>query len=177
MKTNQRDRQQNRGRRDGGFSLIEVTMALGITAMVLVPLLAILPHSMKNMREAIDVSVSSRILEEIASEAQLMKFDDLDKLETENGGIRHYDVQGNDVTNEGGSDIVYSARIEVPNSTATGGVELPQSSLKTDNYARRIRIDVAVTRGADFDFDDPDNYRDMQSFVTIVSKLRDDLDL
>lgn len=162
----------------GGFSLIEVTMALGITAMVLVPLLALLPHSMKNMREAIDVSISSRILEEIASEAQLMAFDDLDKLDNREGGMRGYDVGGNALDSSSDEDVVYTARIDVEDATGrNSAVRLPRSTLETSRYARRISIDVAVTRGLQFDFDDPENFRSMQSMVTIVSKMRDDLDV
>ena len=44
-----------------GFSLIEVTISIAITAVALVALMGMLPAGMKTMREATDRAVETRI--------------------------------------------------------------------------------------------------------------------
>ena len=54
-----------------GFSLVEVTVAMGIVATVLVALLALLPYGMDSIREAKSTQVQARIANEIISELQV----------------------------------------------------------------------------------------------------------
>jgi|GEM_PF-1706251 len=162
-----------------GFSLIEVTISLGIVASVLIPVVALLPYSMSSMREAIDISSSSRIIERIVSDAQLTDYDDLDDLD---GEIRYFDDQSNDITDNYDTDAkirhLYTARIRVPTvNNSLGGVTLPTRGTSGNSireFTRRLFIDVATTRGdTSFEFDSAENKKRLESFVTFVSKTKD----
>jgi hypothetical protein len=43
-------------------------------------------------------------------------------------------------------------------------------------WARRLVDEVAVTRGIDFNFDDPENFDRIESFSTTVARLKDTSD-
>ena len=71
-----------------GFSLIEVTIALGITAIALVSLMGMLPKGMETLRRAADKAIEGRIHQQILGELQLTPW------ETPNGGdipVREFD--------------------------------------------------------------------------------------
>ena len=52
-----------------GFSLIEVVMALGIFAFVIIPVIGLVSGGMKNLRQSMDDTVRAGIAKEIAGEA------------------------------------------------------------------------------------------------------------
>ena len=157
-----------------GFSLIEVTIALGIVAAVLVPLMAMLPESVRTMREATDLTTSSRILEEVMNEAQMTDYSDLRSFA---GRERYYDEQGNDITNnysEYEELHHYTARIRISGQGGVDQTELPGDQGLTRTEASTVKVDVAVTRGdKGFNFDDERNRRNIESFVGVVADLSD----
>ncbi|MFK5921179.1 MAG: Verru_Chthon cassette protein B [Verrucomicrobiota bacterium] len=121
------------GRR-AGFSLIEVTVSIAITAVALVSLMGMLPAGMKTMREASDRAIETRIHQQILSELQLAKWTSRFQFDYRSGspGVRFYDDQGIQIYKSGpnalpgeefGLNHVYTARINVPNR----GQALPQS--------------------------------------------------
>ncbi len=61
-----------------GFSLIEVTIALAITAVALVSLMGMIPQGLSTMREAADQAIEARIHQQILGEIQLTPFSDSD---------------------------------------------------------------------------------------------------
>lgn len=103
-----------------GFSLIEVTIALGITAIALVSLMGMLPKGMETLRRAADKAIEGRIHQQILGELQLTPW------EAPTGGdilvrefdqqIRYYDDQGIELleNQKGETEHVYTARIHVP---------------------------------------------------------------
>ncbi len=102
-----------------GFSLIEVTISIAITAVALVALMGMLPAGMKTMREATDRAVETRIHQQILGEVMLADWDDQTRLQNLfHDKIRYYDDQGIEL--EAGMDDfdfshVYTARIQIPN--------------------------------------------------------------
>lgn len=64
-------------KRSPGFSLVEVTMALGVISFALVALVGMLPVGMSNFRQAIDNQTQAEIVQQVASEVQVMSFRDL----------------------------------------------------------------------------------------------------
>jgi uncharacterized protein (TIGR02598 family) len=71
-----------RGLRDpkfrvGGFSLVEVSVAIGIVAFAFVALFALLPQGASTFRKTIEVGVSSQIAQKVISDLQQMEFDEL----------------------------------------------------------------------------------------------------
>ena len=158
-----------------GFSLIEVTIALGIVAAVLVPLMAMLPESVRTMREATDLTTSSRILEEIMNEAQMTDYTDLSSFANRE---RYYDEQGNDITNNYSQYAElhhYTARIQISGQGGIDAAQIPGDQGLIATEASTVKVDVAVTRGdKGFSFDDDDNRRNIVSFVGIVADLTEE---
>ncbi len=62
------------------FSLVEITLALGIISFALVSVMALMPLGMKNLRSAIDTTVSAQITQSLVAETQQAKFSELRDL-------------------------------------------------------------------------------------------------
>ena len=60
------------------FSLVEVTLALGLTSFALVAVLGLMPIGFTSMREAVDSTVESQITREIRAKAQQTLFVNLE---------------------------------------------------------------------------------------------------
>lgn len=63
--------------RQGGFSLVEITIATGIAAFGLITLLGLLPSGMTTFRDAMNVTVSSQIAQRLIKEAVQTDYDTL----------------------------------------------------------------------------------------------------
>jgi uncharacterized protein (TIGR02598 family) len=119
-----------------GFSLIEVTISIAITAVALVALMGMLPAGMKTMREATDRAVETRIHQQVLGEIQLAEWENRFKFDYRAPGgsaVHFYDDQGIEIFNTGpdalsGEDFafkhVYTARVSVPKEKAD---KLPKS--------------------------------------------------
>jgi uncharacterized protein (TIGR02598 family) len=62
-----------------GFSLVEITLALGVLSFALIPLFSLLPLGMQVFREAIDTTVRTQIVQTITNLAEQTNFSDLSK--------------------------------------------------------------------------------------------------
>jgi len=118
-----------------GFSLIEVTISIAITAVALVALMGMLPAGMKTMREATDRAVETRIHQQVLGEIQLAEWDNRFKFDYRapgGDGVHFYDDQGIEIES-GDPDFdfkhVYTARVSVPKQ----GDKLP-ASINGDTY-------------------------------------------
>jgi uncharacterized protein (TIGR02598 family) len=87
----------------GGFSLVEVALALGVVAFAVVSLLALLPAGLTSFRTSINTSVGSQIFQRVVSDAEQADFDALLAQATAAGTsfsvfpIRYFDEAGNEV--------------------------------------------------------------------------------
>ena len=131
-------------RHSSAFTLIEVTIALGICATVMMALLGLLPMSLDQMRDARNMTAVARISEDIINDVQLMAWADMELL---NGEKREYDDQGTrirSITVDRGQNI-YTAEVEVE----LEGIYVPGESETPNDYAKRITIYIGPARGAD----------------------------
>lgn len=58
-----------------GFSLVEITMALGIISVAFVALMGVLPTGLKSFRDSIDRSVTAQIVQRLVNEARQTDFE------------------------------------------------------------------------------------------------------
>jgi uncharacterized protein (TIGR02598 family) len=93
-----------------GFSLVEVTLAIGVIAFAFVALLGLLPVGLRTFHTAMDTSVGSQIAQRVAGELQetdyftLLKScsPDLSKFQDDDGQVgslprRFFDDQGSEI--------------------------------------------------------------------------------
>lgn len=60
-----------------GFSLVEVSAALGIVAVAMLSIVALLPHGLGTFREAMDTSVCAQIAQRVFSDMEQADFETL----------------------------------------------------------------------------------------------------
>ena len=154
-------------KRQGGFSLVEVTLAIGITAVALVSLMGMLPRGIKNLQRASDKAVMGRIHQQIMGEIQLTSWEvptggasagKQAPIEDFDGMIKYYDDQGIELsrpsTEEEKFRHVYTARINlpkpgesVPTSVGKGnysGASLPGDggTSSKDRFLRLVLVEI-----------------------------------
>lgn len=106
------------GLRDlGGFTLIEITIAITIASLALVGLLGMVPQGLRTMKMASDLAIEARIHQQIMSE---LTQTDWDKRHDYHNEVVFFDDQGIQVTerqNQADPELyplVYTVRILVP---------------------------------------------------------------
>ena len=150
-----------------GFSLVEVVIALGIVATVMVALLALLPLGMDALRESADLTVQSRIAQDLIGDIQQADWDSLDRYRNE---LRYYDGEGTTLETAGSGQRLYSAKIEFPDTP----INLP--GLAQNRYTRKVVIKVAFTppgqEQVDWNVvdDKKKRYREYPTVVTNLTK-------
>lgn len=82
--------------RAAGFTLVEVALSIGLVAFALVGILGLMPIGLSNFREAMDASVSSMIVQKIASEVQQADAQTL--VAGSSFAVRYFDDQGSPVS-------------------------------------------------------------------------------
>ena len=100
----------------GGFSLVEVVMAIGILSFAMVPLVGMLPTGLNTFRNSIDRSVSTQIAQRIISEARQTGFTNLSSLQ-----VNRYFTDEGDATTETSPNRIYVARTDVITQVAVPG--------------------------------------------------------
>jgi len=69
--------------RQGGFSLVEVTIAVGLFAFVMLPIIGLMSTGLGTMRRAMDDTVLAGIAREIVAEAQRENWNNLARFDGE----------------------------------------------------------------------------------------------
>lgn len=123
--------------RRSGFTLIEVTISLGIVAFVMVSLVGLLPAGLSNFRTAMSQTIESQIVQGLSEEIALTDFANLAALE---GKQFTYDNSGVS-TRTGDPATIYTATVtlEALDSLSSYPVRL-QTSSRNEAYNVRIRI-------------------------------------
>lgn len=98
-----------------GFSLVEVTVAIGIVSFSVIGISGLLLTGGKTFHQALDISVSTQITDRIMNEAQQTDFQDL--INSTNPPTRFFDDQGNELSSAVGA--IYQARTLITPSTST----------------------------------------------------------
>lgn len=107
-----------------GFSLVEVTLALGIVAFALIPLLALVPMGLTAAQSAIQQTAQTHIVQKIASDLSMLSFDDIDTYVVQPAT---FDADGRPT--DVATDVIYRATMTrkdavFPGSTALSDVEM-----------------------------------------------------
>ena len=133
---------QLKTRYSSAFTLIEVTIAWGICATVMMALLGLLPMSLDQMRDSRNMTAVARISEDIINDVQLMDWEDMELL---NGETRDYDDQGTRIraVTVDRNQRIYTAEVEVE----LEGIFIPGESETRNDYAKRITIYIGPSRG------------------------------
>lgn len=150
-----------------GFSLPEVTLALGIAAFGITTLLGLLPHGLNNIRKAGDVAVSSRITQQILGRL------DQSQATTVNAKQRFYFnayAMPVDPAGRKKDDIAYVAEV----APLVSDLRLPgvKDSSQNDAFLRRVTVKLKQTPAADYVFDDanPSSYKLVSYVVAKTGK-------
>jgi len=104
-------------RRKGGFSLVEVVIAMGIIAFALVPMLGLVPMGLVTSRQAIDTTIEAQIVQQMTGQAQQTDFSSLGTMASTT--VTWFDANGNVTT---AANAIYKASFSAPaNTTLPGG--------------------------------------------------------
>lgn len=152
--------------RAAGFSLVEVTLALGITAVALVSLMGMLPQGLKTLQRANDQAVMGRIHQQILGEIQLTPWESKgggpSPLESFHRTVRFYDDQGIEIPESEKGDLghVYTARVTLPRSGQAlpqsvgggshSGVSVPGESSASSELARLVLVEITSSADPSF---------------------------
>lgn len=142
-----------------GFSLIEVTLALGIISFVLVSLLGLLPTGLSSFRDSMRATVSAQVSQRLIAEVRQADFLG---LTAGTQPERYYSVEGIEVAAK--ADAVTSARVTVQDNAVLPGSAGASSNLKL------IRVEIAPNPGGQVA--DPFSGTDVKSFVAYVAKMQ-----
>lgn len=142
-----------------GFTLVEVTLAVGITGLGLIALLGLMPQGLNMARESGNIMVELRIVQQLAGELrgtdwkQLVQYGTLDNT----SGNRCYDDQAIEVKSEdptNGTRISYVARVDFSSfAPRVPGATDDETSL------RRVKIHVANVVNPGFTFSEDESHR------------------
>ena len=161
-----------------GFSLVEVTLALGITAFGLVALMGMLPKSLSTLQEAGQISAQTRIAQQLIGDVMLNDWKKLDTVypaAKAAGEIKYFDDQSIEIKTDDpdfSRDLIYIARLRLP-AAATDGVKLPGAgNFSTD--LRRIIVDIIQSNDTQFtaaNFDDDKMQSKVRTFSSIITNM------
>lgn len=134
-----------------GFSLVEVTLAIGIVAFAFIALFGMVPTGLNVFRGAIDTSIGSQIVQQVTDFAQQTDYTEL--IKQQKLDRTYYDEQGTLLTNSDGTPItakddprsIYTVEVIVKAQTAVPALK-PQASDLTKNVATLI-IQIAKNPG------------------------------
>lgn len=99
------------------FTLVEVTMALGIASFAILSMLGIMVVGLNTMRGAIDTTVQAQIVQQVVGSLKQANFSTL----STNAWSWKYDDRGVVVKTDDAK--VYSASVQVANATLSGGTQ------------------------------------------------------
>lgn len=123
-----------------GFSLVEITLALGIMAFAFVSIFGLLPIGMKTFRRAMDSSVGAQIAQRVIGDLQQTDFTELVKYDpslpsTGTNGLkatRYFDDQGTELLAASVASAIYHVTSRVTPAIAvpqTGAAPAPNANL------------------------------------------------
>ena len=134
----------------GGFTLVEVTLALGIISFAFVAMFGLLPVGLNVSRQAIDTTIEAQIVQKLTSQALQTDFSQINKLST--AAPYFFDSDGKNATQ---TSSLYKAGFAVNTSTALSTDVTTQKLatvsifiLNTKGLATRAAADLATSPDA-----------------------------
>ncbi len=161
--------------RERAFSLVEVTLAIGIVAFAFVALFGLVPTGLNVFRSAIDSSIGSQILEQVVQGAQQTDYAYL--LQAYVPYTTYYDEQGNllidaktgqPITDTKDQRSVYTvqAMAKTPTTVPTTGSGAPNT---TSNIAT-LTVKVAKNPGHNPDPFQDSNKANVNVYIAYVAR-------
>lgn len=151
----------------GGFSLVEVALAVAIAALAIITLLGLLPQGLEISRKTSIATANSAILEQIIRGIDNAKWV---SMPTSGNPVRKYYTDQGIEVESGSSEISFVAEIEYQDTT-TLPLPVSSSSSSSSNYLRRVIVKVATSSDTSFKFG-ADNQSTYVVFNHLVAKTR-----
>ena len=106
-------------RKRSGFSLVEVTLALGMVTFSLLSLVSLVPMGLTTFHKAVNTSVSSQIVQHVVTDFQQTDFSAL----SQQNPVIYFDDQANELPSTSGvpSGAVYYVNVVVNTPTIVPG--------------------------------------------------------
>ena len=154
-------------RRRAGFSLIEVTLSIGIVAFAFISLFGLVPTGLNVFRASIDTTIGTQIAQEVTDIAQQTDFATLTNNSptsylpdpTNGNAYWFYDEQGNQITDNGVpvtdphnalvQASVYTVRTTVTTPTAVPALNASTDAVGTTSNVATLKIQIAKNPGHD----------------------------
>jgi len=137
------------------FSLVEITVAIGIVAFAFMGILGLIPTGLNTYRQTINLSVGSNIAQKVVREVQQTDFTTLIGGNTsafqQSSTPRYFDEQGNELSATAQAKAIYQVNTCIIPSTpiiGTGGTSNPNIATVTVQIANNpsnLRIVVDAT--------------------------------
>lgn len=110
------------------FTLVETTIAMGIVAFAMVPILGLVPMGLSTFRNAISCTAEAQIVQSLSNEILLTDYDVVTtKYSTEN--TTYYSDEG-ELLESNGPAAIYSAKIVLQNVAAPADSSVTATSSK-----------------------------------------------
>lgn len=147
----------------GGFSLVEVTLAVAVASLAIITLLGLLPQGLEMSRKTSLATTNSNIVEQAIRDLENVEWS---RLPSATGGaatVMLFNDQGIKQAT-GSKDVSFVAEITFLPAA------LPKAE-STQEYLRRIVIKVAATSNPEFKFEE-DNRLSYVTFNHLLAKTR-----
>lgn len=121
-----------------GFSLVEITLALGIVCFSMLPILGLLPIGLTSLSESATRTGRANIAKELSSELQQISLSEIVNLPSQ---TYYYDRSGTPVT-RGDKDVFFSANFAINDplipGTPTDYTTIAKTAVVTLRYPQNI---------------------------------------
>ena len=142
-----------------GFSLVEIVVAVGIVATVMVALLGMIPTGLNTVNEAADKMSEIRIAQQVIGEVQMTDWGDLQHWNQE----LYFDGEGNRLKTNEVLNVRYTCKVEIGRDEYT----LPDHKPEYE-FVRRVVVKIANKRGGgSIDWSDEAPRGEYSSFSTL----------
>lgn len=137
-----------------GFSLVEISAALGIVSFAFVALLGLMANGLGQFREAMDTTVTAQIAARMINDAQQAEFSELvnpDDSSSEEVVIRYFDEHGNEIAPSQEGQLSPEEQLRIVYRVGTRirpQAELPRHSLSATPNLAQVTVQVAHSPGA-----------------------------
>jgi len=125
----------------GGFSLVEVVISLGIVGFAFVALLGLMPVGLSTLRDAMNSTTEGMIVKQLAYQARQGNFTNLEA--TYGGQILYYDEDGTGLTEAQSAQSYFRISTSVRNSDYPGATVNTASPISRNLKTLHIEITVA----------------------------------